>query len=206
MRAPLEALQPAAQRRWARTDKVMHGLSKAHRLAPWPLAAPDGFSSLIQAFTHQQVSMAAGVAIHTRVVEACKGRVTPQAILKAGETNLRAAGLSRPKVAYAMDLADKTLRREVEFDRFEAMADEPIIEELTAVKGIGTWTAKMFLIFHLGRPDVFAPEDLGLRAAVADAYKVPVDEAAEVMASMRPKWAPYNSVAARLLWDSRRSR
>jgi len=201
----LEQLQGAAQRRWSRTDKLLHGLSKEHKLEPWPLAAPDAFSSLIQAFAHQQVSMAAGVAIHSRVVMACAGQVTPEAIQAAGESRLRAAGFSRSKAAYALDLADRTLRSELEFRRFPRLDDATIIEELTAVKGIGTWTAKMFLIFHLQRPDVFAPEDLGIRMAVADAYQVPVDKAAAAMDEMRASWTPYNSVAARVFWQSRRS-
>lgn len=200
----LHTLQPAAQRHWAKTDKVMHRLSKAHPLpSTQQIPGDDGFAALVTSITHQQVSMAAGRTIHARLVKLLGGKVTPRRVLNRTDQQLRSAGLSRAKAAYVLDLADKTLRGEVEFGRFPDMTDEAIIEELTAVKGIGTWTAKMFLLFHLHRPDVFAPEDLGLRMGVAHAYGIDPDEAADHMAKMRTRWSPYNSVAARVLWQSR---
>lgn len=202
----LHLLQPAAERRWAKTDKILHGLSKATPLNPVPqIQERDGFAALVRSITHQQVSMAAAETIHGRLVKALGGKVTPRRILNRSPERLRAAGLSRSKAAYILDLADKTLRKEVEFNRFPAMTDSDILAELTAVKGIGTWTAKMFLLFHLHRPDVLAPEDLGLRLAVADAYGVPPEKAAQVMLQQQAKWSPYCSVAARVLWQSRRA-
>ncbi|HEX2065567.1 MAG TPA: hypothetical protein VHI93_02025, partial [Candidatus Thermoplasmatota archaeon] len=164
----------------------------------------DGFAALVTSITHQQVSLAAGRSIHAKLVKALGGKVTPRRILNRSEEDLRAAGLSRSKAACVRDLADKTLRGEVGFARFAEMGDEAIVAELTAVKGIGTWTAKMLLLFHLQRPDVFAPEDLGLRIATGLAYGVAPEEAAAHMGRMRPLWSPYNSVAARVLWQSRR--
>ena len=202
----LESLQPAAERRWATSDKVLHRLSRANPIpAEPPLAGADGFAALVQSITHQQVSLAAGQTIHGRVVRLLGGKVTPRRVLNRSPEEFRAAGLSRGKSAYVLDLADKTLRGDVGFARFPAMPDEAIVEELTAVKGIGTWTSKMFLLFHLHRPDVWCPEDLGLRIAVANAYKVPEARAAKVMEERRAAWSPYNSVAARVLWQSRRS-
>lgn len=199
-------LQPKAEKRWKASDGVMHTLSRAHPLDPVPqIVEADGFAALVRSITHQQVSMAAAETIHGRLVKTLGGKVTARRVLNRSEEQLRAAGLSRGKTAYVLDLADKTLRGEVEFARFPDMGDEAIIQELTAVKGIGTWTAKMFLLFHLHRPDVFAPEDLGLRLAVADAYAVPEKKAAAVMERQRDAWAPYNSVAARVLWQSRRT-
>jgi DNA-3-methyladenine glycosylase II len=201
----LRDLQPTAQRHWARTDPVMARLSKANPLpAEQAIPGHDGFGALVASITHQQVSLAAGRSIHARLVKALGGQVTPRRVLNRTPEQLREAGLSRSKAAYIQDLADKTLRKEVEFGAFAALDDGAIIEELTAVKGIGTWTAKMFLLFHLERPDVFAPEDLGLRLAVAQAYGVPPDGSTKVMEAMRPAWSPYNSVAARVLWQSRR--
>lgn len=201
------ALQPKATRHWGRTEPVLAALSKANRIPATPqLGGPasDGFAALVQSITHQQVSLAAGQTIHGRLV-ALLGSVSPETVLRHSPESLRTAGLSRAKAAYVLDLADKTVRGDVEFARFADLPDATIIEELTAVKGIGTWTAKMFLIFHLERPDVFAPEDLGLRLAVADAYGVAPEKAAAKMERLRPKWAPYNSVAARVLWASRKS-
>lgn len=202
---PIHALQPEAERHWKTADPVMHRLSKLHRI-PREQAIPgdDGFAALVTSITHQQVSLAAGRSIHAKLLKALGGKATPRRVLNRTPEQLRAAGLSRSKSAYILDLADRTLRGEVEFTRFPAMEDEAIIAELVAVKGIGAWTAKMFLLFHLQRPDVFAPEDLGLRIAVAQAYGVAPAKAAARMERMRPLWSPYNSVAARVLWQSRR--
>ncbi|MEA3203408.1 MAG: DNA-3-methyladenine glycosylase [Thermoplasmata archaeon] len=198
-------LQPEAERHWKRADPVLHRLSKAHPLPPeQAIPGDDGFAALVGSITHQQVSLAAGRSIHAKLLKALGGKATPRRVLARSEEQLRAAGLSRAKAASVLDLADKTLRKEVEFARFPAMEDEAIIAELVAVKGIGPWTAKMFMLFHLQRPDVFAPEDLGLRLATAQAYGVAPEEAAAHMERMRPLWAPYNSVAARVLWQSRR--
>lgn len=202
---PLHMLQPAAQRHWKTTDPVMHKLSQAHRIpAEQVIPGDDGFAALVTSITHQQVSLAAGMSIHAKLLKVLGGKATPRRVLNRSEDQLRAAGLSRSKAAYVQDLADKTLRGEVEFGRFREMEDDAIVAELTAVKGIGTWTAKMFLLFHLQRPDVFAPEDLGLRIATSLTYGVPPEKAAAKMEAMRPLWAPYNSVAARILWQSRR--
>lgn len=199
-------LQPAAERHWAKTDKVLANLSRANPIpGEPPIKGTDGFAALVQSITHQQVSLAAGQTIHGRLVKLLGGAVTPRRVLNRSPDELRAAGLSRGKSAYILDLADKTLRKDVEFHRFPQMHDDAIIEELTAVKGIGAWTAKMFLMFHLERPDVFAPEDLGLRIATANAYDADPDDAVEVMERMRPAWSPYCTVAARVLWLSRRA-
>ncbi|MES2153508.1 MAG: DNA-3-methyladenine glycosylase 2 family protein [bacterium] len=202
---PLRLLQPAAEATWAKTDRVLHKLSRKNPIpAEAPILGTDGFAALVQSITHQQVSLAAGQTIHGRLVKVLGGKVTPRRVLARTPEQLRAAGLSRGKSAYILDLADKTQRGDVEFARFPAMPDDAIIAELTAVKGIGVWTAKMYLIFHLERPDVFAPEDLGLRLAVSMAYGVEPERAAAVMERAREAWSPYNSVAARVLWLSRR--
>lgn len=201
----LHELQPTAERRWARSDPLLHKLSKANPLDPDPpIAETDGFATLVTSIVHQQVSMAAARTIHGRLVAVLGGKVTPRRVLARSEAQLRAAGLSRSKAAYVLDLADKTLRKEVEFARFPSMPDDEILAELLEVKGIGVWTAQMFLMFHLHRPDVLPTGDLGLRLAVADVYGVPVEEAAAVMASRREAWSPYCSVASRVLWQSRR--
>lgn len=200
-------LQPAANRHWAKTDPRLATLSKAHRLPAEPHdLSRDGFSTLVLSIVHQQVSMAAARTIQGRLIKLLGGRITPRRILNRSPEQLRAAGLSRAKAAYLLDLADKTARREVEFAQFAERTDEAILEELTAVKGIGVWTAQMFLMFHLHRPDVLPTGDLGLRLAVAEAYGVPVAEAAREMEARRAAWSPYCSVASRVLWESRRSR
>jgi DNA-3-methyladenine glycosylase II len=201
----LADLQPAAKAHWAKTDKVLARLSKRNPLPSEPHSlSGDSFATLVLSIVHQQVSMAAARTIQARLVKLLGGKITPRRILNRTPEQLRSAGLSRAKAAYILDLADKTARGDVEFERFPTMSDEAILAELTAVKGIGVWTAQMFLMFHLHRPDVLATGDLGLRLAVADVYKVPVQEAADEMLSRRERWSPYCSVAARVLWQSRR--
>lgn len=205
MTVTLQELQPQAEKVWRKSDPVMHALSRAHPLPPEPVVpGADGFAELVRSIIHQQVSMAAARTITANTQRLLGGSFTPRRILNRTPEQLREAGLSRSKVAYIQDLADKTLRGEVEFARFADMGDEAIIQELTAVKGIGDWTAKMFLMFHLHRPDVVAPEDLGLRMGVADAFGIDPDKAAAFMVARAPLWSPYNSVAARVLWQSRR--
>ncbi len=202
----MHKLQPEAEARWKATDKVLHKLSRKTPLDPEPqIRERDGFATLVTSITHQQVSMAAATTIHGRLVKALGGKVTPRRVLARSPEQLRAAGLSRSKAAYILDLADKAQRKEVEFSRFPAMEDEAILTELTAVKGIGVWTAQMFLLFHLHRPDVLPTGDLGLRLAVADAYGVPPEKAAQLMLEHRERWSPYCSVASRVLWQSRRA-
>jgi DNA-3-methyladenine glycosylase II len=202
----LHELQPDAERRWTRTDKVLLRLSRANPIPAEPHELNrDGFSTLVLSIVHQQVSMAAARTITGRLVRLLGGRITPRRILNRSPEQLRTAGLSGAKAAYVLDLADKTQRGDVGFGRFAEMDDDAILAELTAVKGIGSWTAKMFLLFHLHRPDVLPTEDLGLRLAVAEAYKVPVAEAADEMLARRERWSPYCSVASRVLWLSRRA-
>lgn len=201
---PAHVLQPKATKHWAKTDPVLARLSRANPLPAEPgYGNVDGFAALVESIVHQQVSLAAGRTIHGRLKTVLGGKVTPRRVLNRSEEELRGAGLSRGKTAYILDLADKTLRGDVEFARFPTMPDEDVIAELVAVKGIGVWTAKMFLMFHLHRPDVFAPEDLGLRIGVSQVYGVPETKAAEFMATKREAWAPYNTVAARVLWQCR---
>jgi DNA-3-methyladenine glycosylase II len=203
---PLHELQPEAETHWAKTDKTLARLSRTHPLPPEPHSlSGDGFTTLVLSITHQQVSMAAARTIQGRLVKLLGGKVTPRRVLNRTPDQLRSAGLSRSKAGFILDLADKTQRGDVEFARFPAMDDDAILAELTAVKGIGAWTAKMFLMFHLQRPDVLAQEDLGLRLAVADVYKVPPQEAADEMLARRERWSPYCSVASRVLWQSRRA-
>ncbi len=146
---PIHELQTAAQRHWTKTEPTMARLSRKNRLPSDPQIGggdlSDGFAALVQSIAHQQVSLAAGQTIHGRLVKLLGGKVTPRRVLNRTPEELRSAGLSRGKSAYILDLADKTQRGDVEFDRFPKMDDEAIIAELTAVKGIGDWTAKMFL-------------------------------------------------------------
>jgi DNA-3-methyladenine glycosylase II len=201
---PILADRPKALRRWARSDPVLHKIAKAVPPPPRAFAQDEPFRALVGSIAHQQVSLAAGRAIFGRVTDACGGAATPERVLELGPEKLRAAGLSRPKVAYVLDLAEKFETGEVELSRAAERTDEELVAMLTEVKGIGVWTAKMFLLFHLARPDVSVPEDLGIQIAVARAYRVRRDRAAKKAAALAPLWSPYNSLAALTLWNWRR--
>ncbi|MDX2149514.1 MAG: DNA-3-methyladenine glycosylase [Bryobacteraceae bacterium] len=165
---------------------------------------PD-FETLVRSIVYQQLNGTAAGTIFGRLqAAACRdGRpLTPRAILRLAPERLRALGLSGQKAAYVRDLAERTASREVDFARLPALSDEGVIEHLTQVKGVGVWTAHMFLIFALRRPDVLPTGDLGVRAAIKKAWRLEaLPTPAEMEALARP-WRPWCSVASWYLWRS----
>jgi DNA-3-methyladenine glycosylase II len=129
-------------------------------------------------------------------------KVTPDAILKLTPARMRKAGLSKQKTAYIRDLARKTKKGQVKFETLAGLTDVEVIEHLTQVKGIGVWTAHMFLIFALRRPDVLATGDLGVRMAVRKAYQLEELPLPKEMEELAVSWRPYSSVAVWYLWRS----
>lgn len=167
----------------------------------------DHYGALVRAIVGQQLSVLAARAIYGRLTERFGGRPpTPQEILADDPDQLRAAaGLSRAKVTFLRSLAEHVISGELELERLEELEDEEVIEELTAVKGIGLWSAQMFLMFHLDRPDVLPVGDLGIRRAIERAYGLPgLPEPAEMEAIAAP-WRPHRSLACRYLWRSLRN-
>lgn len=199
----LTAALAAAVEHWKLHDPVMARL--AYEVPPFPDLSRrhSGFDSLVTSLTHQQVSIAAGRSILRKFRAACGGRITPERVLRLSDVEIRGAGISRQKMEYIRDLARKTVSRDVDFRSFPAMTDEAIIEELTRVRGIGVWTAKMFLLFHLARPDIVSPEDLGIRLAVSKAYKVPESRVVSFIGKQSTKWSPFGSLASLTLWASK---
>lgn len=190
---------------WNAQDPILARL--AHEVPPFPDLSRrhSGFDSLVTSLIHQQVSIAAGRSILRRLRAACGGRISPARVLRLSTAKIRAAGVSRQKMEYIRDLARRTASGELRFRAYAAMSDADIVQELTQVRGVGVWTAKMFLLFHLGRPDVVAPEDLGLRLAVAKAYKVPMGRTARFLETQAAKWSPFGSLASLTLWASKGS-
>jgi DNA-3-methyladenine glycosylase II len=162
----------------------------------------DAFQTLARSIVGQQISVRAAQTVWERFALAAGKAVTPASVLALQEETLRAAGLSRMKAAYLRDLATHFGGGAIRPRRWARMADEAIIEELTEVKGIGRWSAEMFLIFHLMRPDVLPVGDLGLQRAIEKLYfqgeRITKDEMAEVGG----KWAPWRTVATWYLWRS----
>ena len=158
----------------------------------------------MRAIVGQQLSVHAARAIYGRLTERFGGRPpTPAEILADDPEELRAAaGLSRAKVSYLRSLAEHVISGELELERLDELDDEEVIAELTAVKGLGTWSAHMFLMFHLERPDVLPVGDLGIRRAIERAYDLDaLPEAAEIERIAEP-WRPQRTLACRYLWRS----
>lgn len=199
----LARLLPAALAHWQSTDPALARLARAQDVHP-PLPRGTPFGALARSLLHQQVSVAAGETISRRLTAACHGRVTPEAVLALGEAGMQACGISRQKRSYLVDLATKVRDGTIDFPSLRKADDAAVIEALTQVRGIGEWTAQMFLIFHLGRPDVVAPDDLGLRLAVRDAYGVRIDRTRRFLERRAPDWSPFGSLACLTLWASRR--
>ena len=162
---------------------------------PLPLRRkPDGFAQLLNAIVGQQVSVASANAIWARLDGA--GMVTPDACAAASEDDLRALGLSRQKIKYTHALAHAGIN----YDALRDMPSPDVIKTLTAVSGIGPWTAEVYAMFSLGRADVFAPGDLALQEAARVLYDLPERPKEKAFRMMAEDWAPWRSVAARLLW------
>ncbi len=163
----------------------------------------EPYGALVRSIVGQQLSTKAAATIYERVIQLFGGRTpTPAELLAADPEQVRAAGLSRPKVAYLRSLAEHVESGELQLERLGELSDEEVAEQLTAVKGLGQWTADMFLIFHLGRPDVLPVGDLGVRRAVERAYGLPDLPDAAQLTEMAEPWRPNRSLASLYLWRS----
>jgi DNA-3-methyladenine glycosylase II len=158
----------------------------------------------VRAIVGQQLSVHAARAIYDRLLARFDGRPpTPQQILDDDPDALRvAAGLSHAKVRYLRSLAEHVVSGELELDRLEQLSDDDVTAELVAVRGIGAWSAHIFLMFTLGRPDVLAVGDLGIRRAVQRAYALPELPSATELTALAEPWRPYRTAACVLLWHS----
>ena len=180
--AALIALEPA----FARVQQVVGCLPLRRRT--------DGFGALMDAIVGQQVSVASASAIRNRLIAA--GYDAPEAIQSSSDEDLRGCGLSRQKIKYLNALADAA----VDFEALRSAPDAQVYETLVAISGIGRWTAEMYLMFALGRVDVFAPDDMALQEGAKMLFDLPERPKPKPLAVMAEAWAPWRSVAARALW------
>src|SRR6266849_2290041 len=189
-----------AKRALGRRDPVMGAIMRAH---PKIFLARRGepFLTLARAIVGQQISVKAAQSVWDRVV-ACVGEVTPNRVLAKERKILRACGLSDRKTEYIADLAQHFADGAIHVHRWPEMSDEDIIAELTDVRGIGRWTAEMFLIFNLLRPDVFPLDDLGLQKGIRRAYFKGRKVSLRTMSRLGERWRPWRSVATWYLWRS----
>lgn len=164
-------------------------------------ARGDGFYTLLRSVVGQQISVKAADAVWAKLAKAVDP-LTPENLLKKRETTLRVCGLSASKVAYARNVAQFYLTRGVGAEYWSDHSDAQVLEELVAIKGIGSWTAEMFLIFHLLRPDVFPVKDLGVLKAI-DRHVTGAERlTAKEYQAIAERWAPYRTVATWYLWRS----
>nr|WP_136441665.1 DNA-3-methyladenine glycosylase [Pacificoceanicola onchidii] len=162
---------------------------------PLPLRLrPDGFGQLLSAIVSQQVSVASARAIWAKLEAA--GMVTPEAILRVSEEELRGLGLSRQKAAYARALAEA----DINYDALRGLPAGEVVKTLVAVKGIGIWTAEIYAMFSLGRADIFAPGDLALQEGARILFALDERPKEKALRQMAEDWSPWRSVAARILW------
>jgi DNA-3-methyladenine glycosylase II len=163
---------------------------------------PAGFSSLAEAIVYQQLNGKAAFTIFRRFADLAGEPLTPEGILKLSDEQLRGVGLSKQKSAYLKDLAAKTAAGLLNFDRLPDLSDDEVIKHLTQVKGIGVWTAHMFLIFSLKRPDILPTGDYGVQMAIKRHYKKRKLPKPKDMEKIAKAWAPYRSVACWYMWRS----
>jgi DNA-3-methyladenine glycosylase II len=190
----------------ARADEVMAGLIESHGpldLDGRPQPPSDAYGALLRSIVGQQLSVAAARSIYNRLIELFGGRTpTPEVLLAANPDALRAAGLSGAKVKYLRSLAEHVQAGDLHLDSLDETSDNDVVAELTTVKGIGEWSAHMFLLFFLKRPDVLPVGDLGIRRAVERNYGLEQIPDAETLERLGERWAPYRSLASLYLWES----
>jgi DNA-3-methyladenine glycosylase II len=193
-----------ARRVLARRDPVIRDLMRVH--GPCGLADrqhTDPFKALVHAIIAQQLSTKAAATIERRFAALFPGGVpTPEGIAALGDAEIRAVGISGQKLRYMRDLCDRVLSGALALDALDGLSDAGVIEMLTQVKGIGRWTAEMFLMFRLQRPDVLPVGDLGIVKAVQRAYGLRKAPSPERLARIGESWRPYRSVACWYLWAS----
>ncbi len=178
--------------------RLIHAHGPVNRLRPGPY-----FTNLARAIIGQQISIAAAASIYARVEAATQ--LDPHRLIALSPEELRALGLSGAKASYLHDLAEHFVRDAAVFDHLDTLPDDAVIAELTSVKGIGVWTAQMFLMFTLGRPDVFAPDDVGLQRAIKQLYGLDHAPSKTELETISNRWRPYRTVACWHLWQSLRN-
>ncbi len=204
MQTPFPNIVATATAYLSEVDPIMQ--ATIARVGPCTLQPdPDIFNALVDAIISQQISVRAADAIMARVRTALpEGKVTPEALLPFDFDRLRTLGLSTPKARYIRNLVEQVGSGQLRLEVLSKFDDEEIIRQLTAVKGIGRWTAEMCLIFTFGRPDVLPVDDLGFLEGVRIAYQLPVRPSKQELREQGELWRPYRTFATWYMWGLRR--
>jgi DNA-3-methyladenine glycosylase II len=161
----------------------------------------DPFFTLARSIVGQQISVKAAQSVWNRL-EVKINKVKPQTIIKMHSRSLKSLGLSRQKVSYLKNLGNAFIEKKIKFNMWNKMSDEEVVQDLIQIKGIGRWTAEMFLIFNLCRADIFPLDDIGMIKGLCKMYNIKYPTKKEVVIKMGEKWKPYRSVATWYLWRS----
>jgi DNA-3-methyladenine glycosylase II len=184
-----------------KSDPVMRGIIE--RVGPCRMEFGEPvFHSLAEAIVYQQLNGKAAVTIFNRFAALAGDPVVPEGIAKLTDEQLRSAGLSKQKSSYLRDMAERAIRGELNFTRLPEMTDEEVIKHLTQVKGVGVWTAQMFLMFTLKRPNVLPTGDFGIQMAIKKHYNKRKMPKPALMEKIAKPWEPYRSIACWYLWRS----
>jgi DNA-3-methyladenine glycosylase II len=184
-----------------KSDPVIRDIIR--RVGPYRIEYGDPvFHSLAEAIVYQQLNGKAAVTIFNRFAALAGEPLTPEGIMKLTDQQMRSAGLSKQKTSYLRDLAERTHREELNFSGLGDLSDEEVIGHLTQVKGIGVWTAHMFLMFSLRRPNILPTGDFGVKMAMKKHYKKRKPPNPKQMEKIAKCWEPYRSVACWYLWRS----
>lgn len=182
-------------------DPVMRAIIE--QVGPFRMEfGPPEFHSLAESILYQQLNGKAAATIFKRFTDLAGDPLTPEGILKLSDAQLRGVGLSKQKSAYLKDLSEKTAAGLLDFSRLPELSDAEVIKHLTQVKGVGVWTAHMFLMFTLRRPDILPTGDYGVQAAIKKHYKKRQLPKPHIMEKIAKPWAPYRSIACWYLWRS----
>jgi DNA-3-methyladenine glycosylase II len=184
-----------------KSDPVLRGIIERVGPCRMEFGAPE-FAALAESIVYQQLNGKAAATIFERFAALAGEPLTPEGILKLPDEQLRSVGLSKQKSAYLKDLAAKTAAGALEFARLPELSDDEVIEHLTQVKGIGVWTAHMFLMFSLRRPNVLPTGDYGVQMAIKKHYKKRKLPKPKDMEKIARAWEPYRSVACWYMWRS----
>lgn len=190
----------SALKHFKKVDPLLFELAES--IDPFLLEAnPNHFVRLTRAIVGQQLSVKAASTIFERFEKLFDEGINAKELLEFNNDDIRASGISYPKIAYLKDLAKKVIEKEIILETLETADEETAIKTLTRVKGIGIWSAEMFLMFSLGRPDVFSTGDLGLQNAIKKLYGIE-NPSKEELSKISKKWSPYRTYACMVLWRS----
>jgi len=192
---------PKAVNHLKNSDPILRAIIERVGPCRMEFAEPE-FSRLAEAIVYQQLNGKAALTIFQRFTALAGDPLTPEGILKLSDEQLRSVGLSKQKSAYLKDLAAKTASGQLDFTRLSELSDEDVIQHLTQVKGVGVWTAHMFLMFSLRRPNVLPTGDYGVQVAVKKHYKKRKLPKPKDMEKIARAWEPYRSVACWYMWRS----